>query len=261
MYGFYEHNEMKFRAFRCINLNFNAHLHSQVELILVEEGEVNITLGDTSYCIHSGEAVIIFPNVVHSYVTKEYAVTSTILFDLELSGDFSGKLTKYHCINPELESSNLHPDITYCINRIMELNAELEQHHLLKGYFMIVLSRIFENITIEKIRHTDDLDVTQKTLLYLTENFKERLTLEGVAKKMGVSKYYLSHIFSQKIGCGFNQYINSLRIGMAQHLLGNPDISIADIAFECGFESLRTFNRVFKEYAGSSPSGYKKQIQ
>ena len=58
----------------------------------------------------------------------------------------------------------------------------------------------------------------------------------------------------------FNQYVNSLRVNLAQNLLRSTKKSVLDICYECGFDSQRTFNRAFKELCGASPSAYRNTI-
>ena len=95
-------------------------------------------------------------------------------------------------------------------------------------------------------------------LLYINDNYREPLTLKKLADTLGASPYYLSRIFSRTIGCGFNEYINTLRIDYVKRQLRRSDAAISQIAFESGFETLHTFNRVFLSMCGMTPSRYRK---
>ena len=74
-----------------------------------------------------------------------------------------------------------------------------------------------------------------------------------------MSKYYISHIFSKEIGISMPEYINTLRIRDAEMLLKKGDMSITDIAFAVGFNSLRSFNRHFYSLTGKTPRQVKGQ--
>lgn len=87
------------------------------------------------------------------------------------------------------------------------------------------------------------------------------MTLDKMAFDIGVSKYVLSRVFSKTFHRNFNQYVNDARLNYAVHCLENINDSITDICMDSGFESQRTFNRVFKERYHLSPSEYRKKLQ
>ena len=68
-----------------------------------------------------------------------------------------------------------------------------------------------------------------------------------MAYDLGISKYVLSRLFAKTFHCNFNKYVNGVRLNYAIAALENTKESITSICFEAGFESQRTFNRVFKE--------------
>ena len=183
-----------------------------------------------------------------------------IIFSPELAGEFNYKLTRFFSPTPFLNKEQVDRDIPYCMEGILHTEAQPGNLSLIKGYLLILLSRILAGLDLRPLRQEKDFDLLQRILLYVTENFREKISLEQAAKELGISKYYLSRTFSQKVGCGMNQYINSLRVGLAQHLLENPRLSVSEIAFECGFDSLRTFNRVFREHLKQTPREYRQQF-
>jgi transcriptional regulator GlxA family with amidase domain len=60
-------------------------------------------------------------------------------------------------------------------------------------------------------------------------------------------------------GTGFVRYLSIIRISQAADLLTTTDLKITDIAYQCGFSSIRTFNRVFLEVTGYTPTEYSKR--
>jgi transcriptional regulator GlxA family with amidase domain len=95
---------------------------------------------------------------------------------------------------------------------------------------------------------------------YTSENYHQPITLDGLATEVGISKYHLSRIFSTKLNTSFTDYLNSFRIGLAKNLLETSDMDILQICYSCGFESQRTFNRVFKNACGLSPRDFRGQM-
>ena len=100
-------------------------------------------------------------------------------------------------------------------------------------------------------------DLIYQTVSYISANFKKKFSLEEMAKDLGVSKYVLSRLFSKTFHRNFNQYLNDARLNYACHRLENTSDSITKICLDSGFESQRTFNRVFKERYKISPSDYR----
>ena len=97
-------------------------------------------------------------------------------------------------------------------------------------------------------------------MTYLLSHFQETLTLGSVAENLGVNKFALSKIFSGVFHTNFNQYLNEIRLNYASSLLENTDMRITDIFLEAGFESQRTFNRVFRQRHGRTPGEYRKSF-
>lgn len=80
------------------------------------------------------------------------------------------------------------------------------------------------------------------------------ITFEEVAKYMGFSEPYFSKVFHNLFGMTFTQYLNTVRIAIAIEKLKQGNANITTISSECGFNTIRNFNRVFKNFTGYSPS-------
>jgi AraC-like DNA-binding protein len=86
-----------------------------------------------------------------------------------------------------------------------------------------------------------------------------KLTLQGLADQLLLPGHQLSQVINQKGAANFNSYLNGHRIRAAQEMMrSHPDQKLLAIAFACGFSSLSTFNRVFRETTGQSPSEYRE---
>jgi AraC-like DNA-binding protein len=93
--------------------------------------------------------------------------------------------------------------------------------------------------------------------LFLNEN----LTLKELADKLETSPNNLSQIINEKFNKNFYEFINEYRINEVKSLLTDPkysNYSLLGIAFECGFNSKSTFNSVFKQFTGKTPSEFRK---
>ena len=127
----------------------------------------------------------------------------------------------------------------------LELGVGQELYHMEKGDIGFVFPDV--------IHHYQVLTPGVNKATY----FKKKFSLEEMAKDLGVSKYVLSRLFSKTFHRNFNQYLNDARLNYACHRLENTSDSITNICLDSGFESQRTFNRVFKERYKISPSDYR----
>ena len=104
-------------------------------------------------------------------------------------------------------------------------------------------------------------DIIYRTVSYIAKNFKEEVSLDIMARDLGVSKYVLSRIFSSTFHTNFNQYLNEHRLNYVITLLEYTDMPITDICLEAGFQSQRTFNRAFQEKYRKTPREYKNEFK
>ena len=92
---------------------------------------------------------------------------------------------------------------------------------------------------------------------YIAKHFKEQVSLESMAKDLGISKFTLSRVFSGTFHRNFNQYLNEQRLNYICVHLECTDKSITDIWLDAGFDSQRTFNRGFRERYRMTPREYR----
>ncbi len=96
---------------------------------------------------------------------------------------------------------------------------------------------------------------------YMNENFKEKCSLETVAKKAGFSPIYFHKLFKEKTGLSPNEYLLRKRLFEAEERLARGDMPLSEIAEECGFGSQSYFQYVFKREKGMTPTAYRKKEQ
>lgn len=94
---------------------------------------------------------------------------------------------------------------------------------------------------------------------YIRENYKEAVTRDALADEAGLNPNYLSWLFHKEVGCSLSEYLQSVRIERAKVLLKYTNLSISDIAKECGFSDSNYFSRKFREAEGTRPLTYRKQ--
>jgi AraC-like DNA-binding protein len=127
-----------------------------------------------------------------------------------------------------------------------------------KAYLSLLLGKILENCNLENGALSENVTETA-VLKFCKENFLEEITIKSVANSLHLSPSHISHIFSSKLKINFRHYVNTLRIDYSKTLLLSGELPITQIALNCGFANLRTFNRAFLSATGKTPTEYKKQ--
>ncbi|SKC89334.1 AraC family transcriptional regulator [Maledivibacter halophilus] len=100
-----------------------------------------------------------------------------------------------------------------------------------------------------------------KVQQYIDENFKSNITLDSIASKFFINKYYLSHSFKNITGFTVKQYILLKRIADAKNQLYYTDNNITNIALDCGFNSQSNFIRLFKKKEALTPLQFRKHYR
>ena len=94
----------------------------------------------------------------------------------------------------------------------------------------------------------------------LNDGIGEKITLESLSSETGIHPVHLSREFPKYFNTGFGQYIRSIRVEKATHLLSNKHLTLSEIAYECGFADQSHFIRCFKDIAGITPLKYRNLV-
>ncbi len=129
---------------------------------------------------------------------------------------------------------------------------------ILKGFLVALFGVLLQDMTFREIEKYN-ISTLKSILLFCAEHFSEPIKVSDVANSLHISRYHIAHIFRKKLNTTYNEYITGKRIEYAATLLSSESLSIIDIAYKSGFNSIRTFNRNFVKYFGISPKEYKQQ--
>jgi AraC-like DNA-binding protein len=101
-------------------------------------------------------------------------------------------------------------------------------------------------------------ETIRRAKAFIVENTEESLPIAEVAHVVNMSAHYFSEKFKQSTGLTFTEYVGRVRIEKARNLLQNPNMSVSEIAYAVGFQSLSQFNRLFRKYVGQAPTAYRR---
>ena len=242
------------------SLAYAPHLHNHLELVGMIEGKAMAYVEEKVYEINSGDAFFIFPNQIHHYekIADENYILLLFPMDIlpEYTSVFQSKVPKSALIPGALK--NRH--VLRSMQEILALKDSTEsgsyRDYLTKGYLLILFGQLFALSELEDTPHVD-VQTVKLLLDYCIGHYKEEISLDQVASRLHLSKFYISHLFSQKLHLSYSDYIRSLRISEACRLLTETSLGITEISYQVGFPTPRTFNRAFLKYVGRTPREYR----
>ena len=157
------------------------------------------------------------------------------------------------------EKGGVHPLYLHSISsnfaiRIEQIRKSQECIEIIREMFFTYCRLVNETST------KNFSPIVQESILYITNNLQNPLTLDLIAKVENVSKGYLSTIFKKDTGKTITQFICEKRIEQATFLLTSTNLKVQTIAQQCGFLDLQYFSKQFKKVVGVSPLDYKKNV-
>lgn len=251
-----------------------AHIHSTIEIILVSCGSFTVFADNEKYKVFAGDMILFRSDVIHRiiagkdrlnsyYVLKIKPSTIRDLADSALAGtyllNFAFKQNGAKCVwrHDETESS---PEIRRGFEQLTSesengtIGCDIAQK-LAVGSILLGILRSCPEITANPptaaAGHT--ADCIYKAMAYINNRYGEDITEAEVSAAVGLSYHYFSRSFSATTGKSFKEYLNMTRINHAERLLLTTDKSVSDICFECGYNDVSYFIKVYKSLKQSPP--------
>lgn len=229
------------------------HFHSQLELYFVDEGEIEVWINDSRAVLCAGEMSVALSYDAHSYrslgeTRSNYIIIPTYLCQ-EFVRAFRGKQSK----TPFLRDPETVGSLRACYD---ELKRDSSNRIKTIGYIYVMLGILSEKLRFEEADRAMDPELSARLLFYINEHYRGDLSLSVLSSEFGYSESYLSRYFKSCFGIGINRYITVLRLKQAILLMQEDRNSVTYCALESGFNSLRTFYRVFYEEFHCTPKEY-----
>ena len=256
---------------------YPVHLHPEYELNFIEnaKGDTRI-VGDSIEEIDDLELCLIGnERLEHGWVDANIARDGliheiTIQFHPDIFLNSLLNKRQFHSFSVMLENAKKgivfsRPIIENVLDRLKLLSFNDS------GFYSVIelISILYElsldenyrtlcNTTFTNEEDSSESRRIQKAMSYLQRNYKDEVHLQEVADFVGMSSASFSRFMKKRTGKNFVEYLNDLRLGFASQFLVNTNKTVSEICYECGYNNLSNFNRVFKQRKGVTPKVFRE---
>ncbi|MFA6830431.1 MAG: AraC family transcriptional regulator [Bacilli bacterium] len=251
------------------NFRAPAHWHMDIEIVIILSGEMDYYIEGTVVHLTKGEGIFINPKKIHYGYSEDHKECYYIclLFNplvLSINGAFNDKYiypffegngVSYIHLKPEISWNN---QICELVQKIYDLPNNLAYPVYALGNIFQIVGLYFENISSNQKKSSDqNIDILKKMVGFIQDHFKEKITLDDIAREGNVCKSQCCKVFNKELHRSPIGYLNDFRLDKSIYFLLNTDKSIVSICYEVGFDNPSYFSETFKKNYGSTPSQFK----
>lgn len=224
------------------------HWHIESELIFAEKGSAEVMTDNNLYGLSEGYCVFIRSGAVHYIKAESDSVISVMKIDSQLISAEFGTLAP---ICPLLENKY---DVSDTFEKIRQEISNGEKYYevICSGLALALTAEIFRSEKTSSAENSSGSGAYKKLLRLISERFAD-ITFDEAAEIMCFSKPYFSKYFRRMSGMTFSEYLNIVRVSEAVKMLSKGGMSAGETAVAAGFGTIRSFNRVFRQYTGFTP--------
>ena len=233
------------------NFSFPLHLHRSFEFIYVQDGTMNIQIGNQNYSLQKNKAALIFPGQLHAGFTKDHSKSFLCIFSADYIYDF------YNLIKGKTAKN---PTFPFHSSTFIEQLTSDNNSFVIKSILYNIAGQFINSCSLTDTED-EDFELLGNIINYIQKQFSEQISLKQLAKKLGYHYNYISSYINENIGTNFRTLVNMFRIDYACELLAKKEYTITEISQKCGFENVRSFNRSFKFSQNCTPSEYIKSFE
>lgn len=242
------------------------HWHRSLELLMVVEGIVDISVDDSVYHLGSEDILLINSNSIHE-LRSESAVLIALQFDMARLKEFDSSLEDavFDCNSTTCSDATKFQGIRFAIATLLHENSRRSKGAEFKNYSLCyyIISELLNHFQIPTTEPTRKrqkyMARLQRIIKFINAHYMENFTLADLAESEQLSVPYLSNFFYKYMGVKFSQYYTNVKLDHAVAELLNTENSIESVALHNGFTETHTFVRCFKKRYNMLPSVYRRQ--
>lgn len=245
-----------------IDYQSSRHWDNSTELLFVLCGEIKVNIEKREWTVKAGQGLCICAGAMHMYLRNQTNARGIVA---KFSMDILARVMDARSIKKLYDRVFVFQTDSHMLETACEMATSgfgEYTKYVRTASLLIITSRLLADPLLisdvwewQKQGNREYLRAAQE---YMVKNAASPLTLKMLADHLGITTNYCSRYIKEKTGMTFVSYLNRLRLNRAEYYLTYTDRSITEIADRCGFNSIQTFNRVFKNMLGVTPKEYRK---
>ena len=230
-------------------VEFLPHLHKNPELLLFINGEATVCSDEQRTKVSAGEIAVVDSNRLHTI----YPITEKC---------------EYYCLIPDaavysgagsLPVKSSDPEIVRFYNQIAEEYQHKRPYYreAISGYvqcLLALLARQSSDDNMATVPESPKFHAVKAAIQYIYEHFEQDISIDDICRSVGLSRYYMCHIFKEVTGQTMLRHLNYIRCNYALSLLSTGKYNVAQSAYASGFSNISYFSKTYKSIIGNLPS-------
>lgn len=251
------------------------HCHGEYELNFIEHGNgLRRIVGDSVETVGEYDLVLISTTELE-HVWEQGDCTSEDIREITIQFDphfFDSLIDTNQFDRVKAMFDKGRNGLCFPINAIMKVYFLLDNLPESKGFYAVTqfLTLLYElsfftdearklsSSSFAKVNLQANSRRVLKVQQYIDEHFQDEIHLNQLASIVGMTPTAFSRFFKQRTGKKLSDYVIDIRLGHASRLLVDTTMSVAEICYDCGFNNLSNFNRIFKRKKNCSPSEFRE---
>ena len=249
--------------------------------VYVLKGTAQFVVGDLSYNMEHGDALIIRPGTLYEYasvggecmcifvdfdyISSPQELSLAKLSDEKSSFDHSKIVSEtlfgdVHIFNTTIYIKKIQLFEEKMVGIVEEFTKN-NPYSVMKcsGAMMAILSDVARRLRLDTLEASDGIGLVEEVLSYINEHYNEKLTNSAIGAMFAIHPNHINNLVKRKTGYTLHQYIVVRRISKALELIDKTNLTVYAISEKCGFSESKNFIRLFKNTIGMTPQQYRKR--
>ena len=255
------------------------HFHSEYEIVYILKSSGKRFVADSIEPFQEGDITLLGSNLPHFWKSEKFGESNAnirvnaivVQFHKDFFREEINSYPEFHPIKELLKkaergihfSAPANENMGRMLKRLLKMNGLERMLHFIRLMDTMAKTenyRILASKGYQIEEHKELNSRLDKIMHFINTNYQRKISQDEIATKIGMTTAAFCRYFKAKTGKGFIFFINEMRIGYACKLLIENHLSVSQICFECGFNNLSNFNRMFKRQTGYTPGEYQQQF-
>lgn len=240
------------------------HFHPELEVLFLIDGQADVRIKDSMYTMKNEDVIVINSGVMHEIRCRENSIICAAKYSYSLIAEVLENRNSIFLCNSVIDTEKDFHKIREIFHDL--IFQYIRQSHKTVCYqnslmFMLLdeLIEVFQMPEHMAAAKENENDVRlQQIFQYVSRNFRTGVSLSQLADSLFVSTSTMSRFFKKQTGIYFADYVNQMKCRYAVHDLLYTEKNMTKIALDCGFSNPSAFNRIFRDYYGTTPLEYRK---